>query len=92
MVNGVIIELKLLDFFHSSSTSTISRECDPFNMPHLLQYLEEQLGGALCLTHYCLPELSSNISGEYQVIEIGCCCKHQSKIIEARIKEIFHAG
>jgi hypothetical protein len=90
MSGSVVVEVKILDFLDNQIIQkSISGESDTVKIFNLLYYLEEQVGGAICFSHYCLPELGSRYVNDQWTIEIDCCCKEQSRHIEERLKKIF---
>jgi hypothetical protein len=88
-----VVEVKVLDFLDNHSTQKpLSGEPDTVKIFNLLHYIDEHVGGALCFTHFCLPELGSRFVDGIWTIEIDCCCREQSAVVEKRVEKIFMRG
>jgi len=90
MASPVVLEVKILDFIENQTIHKPAiGEPDTEIMFRILHYIDEEIGGALCLTHVCLPELGSRYFDGIWTIEIDCCCNKHSEFIVNRIKNIF---
>jgi hypothetical protein len=90
MSSPVVVEVKVLDFLDNHSVQRpLSGEPESVKIFNLLHYVDEHVGGALCFSHFCLPELGSRFIDGIWTIEIECCCREQSIQVERRLEKIF---
>ena len=86
MCHSFVVEMKVAhsidnQIFHKPLTGNY----EPEAIFAVLSFLDEEIGGAMCLAHFMLPELGSRFTNDVWKIEIRSCCKEHSQYLEKRV-------
>jgi hypothetical protein len=90
MQQSYIIEIRITDLIERHST-IIDNPMYQLDIIIIFEnQLEEILGGMLCLEHFNLPEIQPlKDFGDEWILQIVCCCKVQSSLVEDRLNKIL---
>jgi hypothetical protein len=92
MQKSFIIELKIGEFMdrHSAAIDDSFYHLDIDIESVIEEFLEEKIGGMLCLDDCHIPQLRFIENGHRNCrLEIDCCCEKQCLLVEKRLNEIL---
>ena len=90
MQDKVIIEVRLSDIpADGVMPDQHSKGSQGYYISHVIHFLNEQIGGAICFNHFCLPQLETKFFDSHWVIEVSCCCFRHSDHIQQRLTKLF---
>jgi hypothetical protein len=89
MKRSFIIELKIGEFIDRHS-AWIDSTFWPLDFRNFIEeFLEEGIGGMLCIDDCHIPEIIFFENGQKFRLEIACCCENQCLQVENRLSEIL---
>jgi hypothetical protein len=90
MQQSFIIEVRITDLIERHPT-IIDNSIYHLDIIRIFEnQLEEIIGGMLCLDHVNLPEIQPlKDFGDSWILQIACCCKIQSRLVEDRLNKIL---
>ena len=62
---------------------------DEILLEQLNDYLQQEMGGLLCLNHYFLSDFTALYTKNRFVVKITSCCPAHMRQLENRLKELF---